>query len=222
MSKNKIEVKQIMETTEVIAYLEELLSCFKAGKIVVERGPDMISMDLPGTVKVEIGAKQKEDKGGFSLELEWKSETPETLEPMKISQCEPVVSGEETVPDPGSVPGEAGHLTAKQESAPVATGSIDDVIGREPSFPAKSDKPHSQEADRTLNTSPEPIPMPAEQEASGSGVENTAPETPAAETSTETEPTDSAKKTAPKAPPKKTTAKKKSAAKPAAQKKPAS
>jgi amphi-Trp domain-containing protein len=209
MSKHKIQVKQTMETTEVIAYLEELLKCFKEGKIVVEKGEETISMDLPETVKVEIGAKQKEDKGGFSLEMSWKSEAPEVMEPIRISQCEPVDSPLQPAEETGPEEGEPGPITARTESSPVAAGSSDDVMRR------KSDVTESPEKQKET-----PPPAAGTEVApaaeTGKPEQTSAPAEPVEPAPEKAAPASAGKNPAPKG------AQKKPAAKPAAGKKTAS
>ncbi|MBF0551318.1 MAG: amphi-Trp domain-containing protein [Deltaproteobacteria bacterium] len=71
MDKPKIELKNSMGRSEVIAYLEGLVEGFKAGKIVLEQGAQVLEMTVPEVVQVEVEARQKKDKAKFALELTW-------------------------------------------------------------------------------------------------------------------------------------------------------
>jgi amphi-Trp domain-containing protein len=68
---DKIAVEEMMETSNVVAYLEGLVKGFKEGKIVIERGGESLTMIPPAWVDVEVEAKQKKGKAKFSLELSW-------------------------------------------------------------------------------------------------------------------------------------------------------
>lgn len=88
MKTNKVTRKQIGTVGDTIAYLEDLINCFKANKIVVEHGDNHVVLTMPEQVVFEIGAKCKKGKSRFSLKLFWQ-EIPKDIEPFKISCQEP-------------------------------------------------------------------------------------------------------------------------------------
>ncbi|MHC1699366.1 MAG: amphi-Trp domain-containing protein [Humidesulfovibrio sp.] len=73
MEKDKIELKTIMETSEVADYLTALAIGFRAGRIVVEKDGEhlVLSPAAMSKAEVEIEARIKKDKAKFSLELSW-------------------------------------------------------------------------------------------------------------------------------------------------------
>lgn len=73
MEKEKIELKTVMETTEVADYLTALAKGFRAGRIVVEKDGEHLVLNPAAMSKaeVEIEARIKKDKAKFSLELSW-------------------------------------------------------------------------------------------------------------------------------------------------------
>ncbi|WP_051294735.1 amphi-Trp domain-containing protein [Maridesulfovibrio bastinii] len=73
MSKgNKLEFKQTLEFKEAVSYLEALLESFKSGTIVVQKGAEAITLTPSETIEIEIKARDKKDKGKFSMEISWK------------------------------------------------------------------------------------------------------------------------------------------------------
>ncbi len=88
METNKVELKQIQTSSEVITYLEGLLKGFKAGKIVIQQGDDFVSLVPAEQVEVEVEAKKKKNKEKFSLELSWHAAA--SSEPVTITTKEPV------------------------------------------------------------------------------------------------------------------------------------
>ena len=73
MEKDKIELKAIMETSEVADYLTALAKGFRAGRIVVEKDGEHLVLNPAAMSKaeVEVEARIKKDKAKFSLELCW-------------------------------------------------------------------------------------------------------------------------------------------------------
>ena len=96
MSEQSIELKKVMELSNVVEYLEALVEGLKAGKVVVEKGGKYISLSPPSVMEVEIEAKQKKEKAKFALELSWKSGAVQSVqEAIRISSEEPVTTNEE-------------------------------------------------------------------------------------------------------------------------------
>jgi len=74
METDKIELKSLMEASEVADYLTALAAGFRAGRIVVEKDGEclVISPAAASKAEVEIEARMKKDKAKFSLELSWR------------------------------------------------------------------------------------------------------------------------------------------------------
>lgn len=74
METEKIELKSLMEASEVADYLTALAAGFRAGRIVVEKDGEclVISPAADAKAEVEIEARLKKDKAKFSLELSWR------------------------------------------------------------------------------------------------------------------------------------------------------
>lgn len=88
MENDKIELKTIMETSEVADYLAALAAGFRAGRIVVEKNGEQLVLNpaAMSMAEVEVEARIKKDKAKFSLELSWRMmEQPEEGAEFKIS-----------------------------------------------------------------------------------------------------------------------------------------
>lgn len=88
METNKVELKQIQTSSEVVTYLEGLLKGFKAGKIVIQQGDNFVSLVPAEQVEVEVEAKKKKNKEKFSIELSWHAAA--SSEPVTITTKEPI------------------------------------------------------------------------------------------------------------------------------------
>ncbi len=87
--KDKLEMKAQMKSTEVAKYLIGLADGFKAGRIVVEQGPDSLVL-LPAVLaEVEVEARVKKDKARFTLEVSWRTACEEDSEALTISAGKP-------------------------------------------------------------------------------------------------------------------------------------
>jgi amphi-Trp domain-containing protein len=73
MEKKKIGTNQTLRVSEVISYLEDLLTAFKAGQINISKGAETLSLCPQGEISLEIEAKQKKDYERFSFELSWEN-----------------------------------------------------------------------------------------------------------------------------------------------------
>ncbi|HMK34688.1 MAG TPA: amphi-Trp domain-containing protein [Desulfomonilaceae bacterium] len=72
MQKHKVKAKGIVEMSEAIHYLEEILHSMKNRRIFVERGAERIEL-IPGdTAELEFEAGHKDGKQELSLEFKWK------------------------------------------------------------------------------------------------------------------------------------------------------
>ncbi len=93
MSKNEIEFKTLMEKEEAVLYLEKIVQCLKAGKIVVERGKNFVSVSPKEKISFALACSRKKDKEKVSVELSW-TPTPPDPDPqdrLNISFNEPEV-----------------------------------------------------------------------------------------------------------------------------------
>ena len=105
METSKISLKQIMETKDAVAYLEDLIKSFNAGKVVVQQGENYVDLQTPEMVDIKVEAKIKKDKSKFSLELSWRTLPADVAETMKISS--------KTPPKPAQAVKEKATLPAK-------------------------------------------------------------------------------------------------------------
>jgi len=101
MSKHEIEFKTLVDKDEAIAYLEKLVQCLKAGKVVIERGGNFISISPEEKISFELECSQKKDKEKISFELSW-NPTPPDPDPedrLNISFNEPDLEGPKEAKD---------------------------------------------------------------------------------------------------------------------------
>jgi amphi-Trp domain-containing protein len=102
MKENKISHQQHMKRDDLVGYLENLTSSLKAGKIVIERNGQFVSLTLPSIVNLELQAKTKKDKGELSIEISWRQEVDETVKAsLNISSNEPeIIQAQESTDEP--------------------------------------------------------------------------------------------------------------------------
>jgi amphi-Trp domain-containing protein len=72
MSKDKVKVEGVMDTKEIIAYLEDLVAGFKAGSVCMTVGEDCLTLKPRGVMDVALKVSQKKDKEKLSLEVQWR------------------------------------------------------------------------------------------------------------------------------------------------------
>jgi amphi-Trp domain-containing protein len=72
MSKQKVSIEKLMEISDLVAYLEGLVSGLKEGCLVVQEGEKSLSLTPPSMLAVEIKAKRKKNKSKFAMELSWR------------------------------------------------------------------------------------------------------------------------------------------------------
>lgn len=91
MKEKKLHFEQKMTREDMVFYLEDLASSLRRGKIVIEQEGRFVSLDPPGTVKLNLSAKTKKDKGELSIEISWKEETQARvgMSGLRISSDEP-------------------------------------------------------------------------------------------------------------------------------------
>lgn len=134
METNKISTKQSLQLKDATAYLEALVASFRAGKIVVEKDGDFLTMIPAEHVEIEISAKTKKGKGKFSMELSWVE--PEGG-PLTISDTEP-----ESVEKNGeAAPEEAAHVAPGAELADSAAADANATREKVSDVPEPAAKP---------------------------------------------------------------------------------
>lgn len=86
MSKQSVSMEKTMNLQETIAYLEELVTSLKVGRIEIAEGEKRVILCLPNVLDVEVEAKHKKDKQKLTLELSWKNQlSKEDEEKMTIN-----------------------------------------------------------------------------------------------------------------------------------------
>lgn len=73
-SGNKIKVDGIMELSQAITYLEDILASLKEGVFRLEAGGDSLTLCPEKVVEFEMSVSQKKDKEKFELEISWKKD----------------------------------------------------------------------------------------------------------------------------------------------------
>jgi amphi-Trp domain-containing protein len=79
MGKNSIALGKKMSKSEVISFLESIVTSLKEGKIVLEQGKQFVALQPEKLITVEIEANQKMEKGKLSIDLKWQK--PEKKQP---------------------------------------------------------------------------------------------------------------------------------------------
>ncbi len=72
MGKDKVKVEGVMDAKEVIAYLEDVISGFKAGSVCMTVGEECLTLRPRGVMDVSLKVSQKKEKEKFALEVEWR------------------------------------------------------------------------------------------------------------------------------------------------------
>jgi amphi-Trp domain-containing protein len=72
MTKNKLKAKGTLELKRAIGYLEDTLEGMKSGRVVVRMGDQTVTFHPVDKVEMEIGAKEKDGKQKFSMEMTWR------------------------------------------------------------------------------------------------------------------------------------------------------
>lgn len=71
MSKGKVKIKQTMETSQAVAYLEDLAHSLSAGVLRAENGDDSVVLCTADTLKFEMKLSRNKNKAKCSIEMEW-------------------------------------------------------------------------------------------------------------------------------------------------------
>lgn len=77
MSKQSVSIEKKLGLDEAIAYLEELVTSLKVGRIEVMENNENVILCPPAVLNLEVEAKIKKDKHKFAMELSWKNRMPD-------------------------------------------------------------------------------------------------------------------------------------------------
>jgi amphi-Trp domain-containing protein len=81
--KNKIAVKRQLTADELVEHLHALADSFASGRIVVEQGTRLVTMESGECVDVDIEAEDKRGKCKLAVSIQWRS-------PDLVPECEPL------------------------------------------------------------------------------------------------------------------------------------
>lgn len=107
MKKKEVSLKGTLELSEVVAYLENLIGCLKAGTVCIKNCDDFVALAPPPQVKLEVTAEQRDAKESISLKLVW-HKTEQVSRRMELSissevpEEEDVQHAEELPPRPSA------------------------------------------------------------------------------------------------------------------------
>jgi amphi-Trp domain-containing protein len=74
MGKDKIKIKQTLDTAQVVAHLEDLAQSLSAGVVRAENGGDSVVLVAAETMKFEMKLSRKKDKAKCAIEMEWEDD----------------------------------------------------------------------------------------------------------------------------------------------------
>lgn len=84
MSKDKVKIKALLDTAQVVAHLEDLADSLKSGVVRVDDGTNSVVLCAGDTMNFEMKIGRKKDKAKCSIELEW-TDDGSRLESFRIS-----------------------------------------------------------------------------------------------------------------------------------------
>jgi amphi-Trp domain-containing protein len=89
MGKREVSMEGFMELKDAIAYLENALKGLKDGKVVIQKGEEVVELVPEKNVYFSLNAKVKKEKERLSMELFWgkNHEEEESPEKIKISSA---------------------------------------------------------------------------------------------------------------------------------------
>lgn len=114
MGKKEIKLEASLPLAQAVAYLADLVSSLRQGRVVIEKGQDYLELIPAAQVQMEIEAARKKDKEKFVLELTWRQgrETEASEPPLRISSQAPVPAAASTEESQETLPGEETEPTA--------------------------------------------------------------------------------------------------------------
>ncbi len=74
MSKNEVKFEGVMDRSQVVTYLEDVISSLKKGQICVRQDEQFVTLCPGRMIDVEVKASTKNDKEKFEIELKWHRE----------------------------------------------------------------------------------------------------------------------------------------------------
>ncbi|SDB22589.1 amphi-Trp domain-containing protein [Desulfonatronum thiosulfatophilum] len=74
MSKDEVKFEGVMEKSQLVNYLEDLIASLKKGQICVRQDDQFVTLCPTRTIEVEVKASSKKDKEKFELEFKWHRE----------------------------------------------------------------------------------------------------------------------------------------------------
>ncbi|TVQ97317.1 MAG: amphi-Trp domain-containing protein [Desulfovibrionales bacterium] len=101
MSKKEVKLKGVMETSQVVTYLEDLIAGLKEGTICVRQGEEFVTLCPDQKVDMEVKASAKKGKEKFEMELSWyreRAEEESQLITISSEEQEPPLGGNQSMP----------------------------------------------------------------------------------------------------------------------------
>lgn len=72
--KAKISFEASMQRSEAVAYFEAIVGGLKSGHLELRQAEEVLVLNPPDRIEVEVKARRKGDKGKVVFELEWSDE----------------------------------------------------------------------------------------------------------------------------------------------------
>ena len=74
MEKNdlRLKIKALTSIENAVSYLEDIISSLKAGKVVLEKGGESMTLSPKKNVSFQVKATEKNDKEKLSVEISWR------------------------------------------------------------------------------------------------------------------------------------------------------
>ncbi|GFK94101.1 hypothetical protein NNJEOMEG_01940 [Fundidesulfovibrio magnetotacticus] len=79
--KDKVKLEGVLETREVVAYLEDVLAGFRAGSVCMTVGEECLTLRPRGMMELSLKASRKKETEKFSLEIAWRRVEEACLRP---------------------------------------------------------------------------------------------------------------------------------------------
>ena len=101
MSKDEVKFEGVMDKSQLVTYLEDLIASLKKGQICVRQDDQFVTLCPTRTMEVEVKASSKKDKEKFEIEFKWHREEGQGDSPeMKSSSSDEEKSkfGKEPLP----------------------------------------------------------------------------------------------------------------------------
>jgi amphi-Trp domain-containing protein len=89
MAKDRFEFARIASAEEVAEYLTSLAVGLKRGEISLESGEQRLHLTPPQEVKVELAAKDRDEKGRLRIQLGWKPRSAPRAAELRVGVSAP-------------------------------------------------------------------------------------------------------------------------------------